>query len=433
MVARLFETFEKNEVMKSVSTLSRSPWSWVPTLYLAEGIPYVAVMSIAVIMYDRMGISHTDIAFYTAWLYLPWVIKPLWSPFVDILRTRRWWIVAMQFLVGAAMAGVALTLPAPFFFRATLAFFWLMAFSSATHDIAADGFYMLALDTHQQSFFVGIRSTFYRIAMIAGQGLLVMLAGLFEVYTRVEVAWLLTFGIMALLFFVFAFYHLFLLPRPQADKASAVAAADIWRELGETFRSFFRKPGIGVALLFLLTYRLAEAQLVKMSSLFLLDARPDGGLALTTGQVGFVYGTVGVIALTVGGMAMGKRRVGQRRVAGVPHPRQRFAAAHGLAGRNKVFCIVAEIEVIDGVGGLPGVEPHADIISPFPGPVRMVGDNPRPGHGSPDVLRPAVLPEPGHPDHFAVHPFNIQPAVPGFSAAAGVAEPAVRVADTVAP
>ena len=270
MVARLFETFEKNEVMKSVSTLSRSPWSWVPTLYLAEGIPYVAVMSIAVIMYDRMGISHTDIAFYTAWLYLPWVIKPLWSPFVDILHTRRWWIVAMQFLVGAAMAGVALTLPAPFFFRATLAFFWLMAFSSATHDIAADGFYMLALDTHQQSFFVGIRSTFYRIAMIAGQGLLVMLAGLFEVYTRVEVAWLLTFGIMALLFFVFAFYHLFLLPRPQADKASAVAAADIWRELGETFRSFFRKPGIGA-----------------------------------TGQVGFVYGTVGVIALTVGGLIGG--------------------------------------------------------------------------------------------------------------------------------
>lgn len=305
MVARLFETFEKNEVMKSVPALSRSPWSWVPTLYLAEGIPYVAVMSIAVIMYDRMGISHTDIAFYTAWLYLPWVIKPLWSPFVDILHTRRWWIVAMQFLVGAAMAGVALTLPAPFFFRATLAFFWLMAFSSATHDIAADGFYMLALDTHQQSFFVGIRSTFYRIAMIAGQGLLVMLAGLFEVYTRVEVAWLLTFGIMALLFFVFAFYHLFLLPRPQADKASAVAAADIWRELGETFRSFFRKPGIGVALLFLLTYRLAEAQLVKMSSLFLLDARPDGGLALTTGQVGFVYGTVGVIALTVGGLIGG--------------------------------------------------------------------------------------------------------------------------------
>lgn len=284
---------------------SRSPWTWVPTLYFAEGIPYVAVMTIAVIMYDRLSISHTDIAFYTAWLYLPWVIKPLWSPFVDILRTRRWWIVAMQFLVGAAMAGVALTLPAPFFFRATLAFFWLMAFSSSTHDIAADGFYMLALDTHRQSFFVGIRSTFYRIAMIAGQGLLVMLAGRLELFTRVEVAWSLTFGIMALLFFVFALYHLVLLPRPSGDRASVGRAADIGRELCETFRSFFAKPGIGVALLFLLTYRLAEAQLVKMSSLFLLDERIDGGLALTTGQVGFVYGTVGVVALTLGGLVGG--------------------------------------------------------------------------------------------------------------------------------
>ena len=291
--------------MRNITGSSRSAWSWIPTLYLAEGVPYVAVMTIAVIMYDRMGISHTDIAFYTAWLYLPWVIKPLWSPFVDILRTRRWWIVVMQFLLGAAMAGVAFTLPAPFFFRATLAFFWLMAFSSATHDIAADGFYMLALSTHEQSFFVGIRSTFYRIAMIAGQGLLVMVAGQLEIYTRVEVAWSLTFGAMALLFVVFAVYHLRVLPHPQSDKVGTVAVAVIWREFVETFVSFFRKPGIGIALLFLLTYRLAEAQLVKLASLFLLDEGTDGGLALTTAQVGFVYGTVGVIALTVGGIVGG--------------------------------------------------------------------------------------------------------------------------------
>lgn len=291
--------------MRNITGSSRSAWSWIPTLYLAEGVPYVAVMTIAVIMYDRMGISHTDIAFYTAWLYLPWVIKPLWSPFVDILRTRRWWIVVMQFLLGAAMAGVAFTLPAPFFFRATLAFFWLMAFSSATHDIAADGFYMLALSTHEQSFFVGIRSTFYRIAMIAGQGLLVMVAGQLEIYTRVEVAWSLTFGAMALLFIVFAVYHLRVLPHPQSDKVGTVAVAVIWREFVETFVSFFRKPGIGIALLFLLTYRLAEAQLVKLASLFLLDEGTDGGLALTTAQVGFVYGTVGVIALTVGGIVGG--------------------------------------------------------------------------------------------------------------------------------
>ena len=155
----------------------RSPWCWIPTLYFAEGIPYVAVMTIAVILYKRMGVSNTEIALYTSWLYLPWVLKPLWSPFVDILKTRRWWIIMMQLLVGAGLAGIAFTIPTSFFLQVTLAFFWLLAFSSATHDIAADGFYMIALTPHEQSLYVGIRSTFYRIAMITGQGLLIILAG----------------------------------------------------------------------------------------------------------------------------------------------------------------------------------------------------------------------------------------------------------------
>lgn len=158
----------------------RSPWAWIPTLYLAEGLPYVAVMTLSVILYKRLGISNTDIALYTSWLYLPWVIKPFWSPFVDLLKTKRWWIVSMQLLLGAGFAGIAFTIPVSFFFQATLAFFWLMAFSSATHDIAADGFYMLALDHNQQALYVGIRSTFYRVATILGQGLLIILAGWLE-------------------------------------------------------------------------------------------------------------------------------------------------------------------------------------------------------------------------------------------------------------
>ena len=162
------------------------PWSWIPTLYFAEGLPYVVVMTVAVIMYKRFGLSNTDIALYTSWLYLPWVIKPFWSPFVDILKTKRWWIVSMQLLIGAGLAGVAFTLPTPFYFQASLAIFWLMAFSSATHDIAADGFYMLALDDSEQSFFVGIRSTFYRLAMITGQGLLIILAGGLELMTGLD-------------------------------------------------------------------------------------------------------------------------------------------------------------------------------------------------------------------------------------------------------
>lgn len=165
-------------IMTENSKRHINPWAWVPSLYFAEGLPYVAVMTIAVILYKKMGISNTDIALYTGWLYLPWVIKPFWSPMVDLVRTKRWWIVTMQAVLAIAFAGIAFFIPAEFFFRLTLAFFWLVAFTSATHDIAADGFYMHGLDSHEQSFFVGIRSTFYRISTIAGQGLLVIIAGL---------------------------------------------------------------------------------------------------------------------------------------------------------------------------------------------------------------------------------------------------------------
>jgi len=480
------------------NTKQRSPWAWIPTLYFAEGLPYVTAMTVALIMYKRMGISNTDIALYTSWLYLPWVIKPFWSPFVDIIKTKRWWIVTMQLLIGAGMAGVAFLIPVPFFFQATLAVFWLIAFSSATHDIAADGFYMLGLDSSQQSFFVGIRSTFYRLAMITGQGLLIIVAGGLESMTGMEplqftvessnnaqttlidknpnfnipvndeltfvafpehvtlntnnitpdslkrikdfalsenqrngfvveekatvrgknqswwtqtvsqplgnfikkhfgqngknifagdgrvgnaalvavrlskqpeagksvvlnasfakgdksislisgerlvfntenwdkpayvvvqldyklknqvsaefkgisgnirLAWSVTFFILAGLFFLFFVYHRFILPHPDSDKQSETGNFnDIIRKFGETFASFFRKKGIVLTLFYLLFYRLGEAMLVKMISPFMLDAREIGGLGLTTGQVGMVYGTVGILALTLGGITGG--------------------------------------------------------------------------------------------------------------------------------
>ena len=137
-------------------TIKRNPWSWIPTLYFAEGLPYVAVMTIAVIMYKRLGLSNTEIALYTSWLYLPWTIKPLWSPFVDLVKTKRAWIIAMQGFIAAGFAGIAFFIPTAHYVQLTLAFFWLLAFSSATHDIAADGFYMLGLNNKEQSFFVGI-------------------------------------------------------------------------------------------------------------------------------------------------------------------------------------------------------------------------------------------------------------------------------------
>ncbi len=485
-----------------MNSKKRSPWAWIPTLYFAQGLPYVAVMTVSVIMYKRLGISNTDIALYTSWLYLPWVIKPFWSPFIDLLKTKRWWVVAMQILVGAGLAGIAFTIPASNFFQLTLAVFWLIAFSSATHDIAADGFYMLALDSHDQAMYVGIRSTFYRIATITGQGLLIIIAGLLESSTglkpaelqvnagpqyastftlpagdttinatpvqssdymfemnppvvnlgtntitvdsaailrayaaehniangfveaekskaqlekeeswwtrsvsnplggfikrnfgeenagkevhkmngnaqlvavklskapavgekivlntslkkgdksiflaygeritftsenwdkpayllvqidpklnhetsasfkglsgNISFAWSVTFFILAGFFLAIALYHKFILPKPASDKpAKEVTARNIFKEFFETFASFFKKKQIWIAIAFLLLYRLPEAQLVKLISPFLLDAREVGGMGLTTGQVGLVYGTIGILGLTLGGIIGG--------------------------------------------------------------------------------------------------------------------------------
>ncbi len=285
----------------------RNPWSWIPSLYVAEGLPYVAVMTISVIMYKRLGISNTDIAFYTGWLYLPWVIKPFWSPFVDLIRTKRWWTVTMQFLIAIAFACIAFSLPTSFFFQFTLAAFWLVAFTSATHDIAADGYYMHALDDHEQSLYVGIRSTFYRIATVAGQGLLVILAGFLEEKSgNIPMAWMVTFGCLSVIFLLAALYHQYILPRPASDHAAVeVKASTVAKEFLETFKTFFTKRNAVVAILFMLLYRLPEAQLVKLITPFMLDPIDKGGLGLTTGEVGFVYGTVGIIGLTIGGILGG--------------------------------------------------------------------------------------------------------------------------------
>lgn len=483
------------------SSRKRSPWLWVPSLYYAEGIPYAIVVYISVIMYKRLGISNAEIALYTSWLYLPWVIKPFWSPIVDIFRTKRFWILGMQLLLGACMASVAFTIPIANFFQVTLAIFWLLAFSSATHDIAADGFYMLGLSQHQQAWFVGVRSTFYRFAMLTGQGLLVILAGYIESHSGLEsvnlnvtaikptvieqeitgelaitvreeplsiiiqpsnlqipilerrksevdslvaeikswnekqgqaveknatdanqakikkpgwwrrnvtnglettiqgafgiqnkdqvrptiagnvgivsfqlsgppksgkkvvvsfgrqsgdksinliegtrfeftelnwnkparaliqldsklkepaetefaaragnipFAWMLTFLAIAIIFICFFIYHRFILPTTVVDvNRTTQNFTEFLREYGRTFALFFKKEKIGIVLAFLLLYRLGEAQLVKLASPFLLDSQEAGGLALTTGEVGFVYGTVGLIMLSLGGILGG--------------------------------------------------------------------------------------------------------------------------------
>ncbi|MBI5718272.1 MAG: MFS transporter [Burkholderiales bacterium] len=304
------------------------PWRWIPTLYFSQGLPYVAVMTLAVVMYKNLGVGNTEIALYTSWLYLPWVVKPLWSPLVDLFGRKRRWIVAMQVAVAVSLAMVALTLPAPRFLQLTLAMFWLMAFASATHDIAADGFYMLALpDKARQAAFVGVRSLFYRLAMLFGQGALVWLAGsLQQRHGSFVGAWMAVMGVLAIFFAAMAAWHAWVLPRPAADAparrrvaqrrdgahevgtAAAGDAGDVRQVLAdfiEVFVAFFRRRDIVRVLAFLLLYRFAEAQLVKLIVPFLLDPPAQGGLGLTTQQVGIAYGTFGVAALTSGGLLGG--------------------------------------------------------------------------------------------------------------------------------
>ena len=267
----------------------------------------MAVMTISLILYKRLGLSNTDITLYTSWLYLPWVIKPLWSPFVDILKSKRWWIVIMQLLIGAALGGVAFTIPASWWLQGTLFFFWMMAFASATHDIAADGFYMLGLDQHEQAYFVGIRSTFYRIATIFSSGLLVGLAGALQVMTRsIHYSWSLVFYLMAGLFIAFWLYHNWILPHPAEDgEKQTRSASAIWSEFRQTLVTFFKKPQVVAGICFMLFYRMPEGLLAKISALFLVDAPHNGGLGLSDGEYGLVQGTVGVIGLTIGGILGG--------------------------------------------------------------------------------------------------------------------------------
>jgi PAT family beta-lactamase induction signal transducer AmpG len=294
--------------MEKVKPARRNAWLWVPSLYFAEGIPYVVVNTVSVIMYKRMGISNTDIALYTSWLYLPWVIKPLWSPFVDMFSTKRLWIVSLQFVLGIGLAAVAFVLPLSAFFLYSIAVFWFVAFASATHDIAADGYYMLALEQYQQAAFVGVRSTFYRIAMVTGTGLLVMLAGELETSSggNISFAWSVTLSVLAGLFLLLFAYHKLMLPYPTVDKSTlADPSRGVLKEFVRTFALFFKKKDIIAILAFLLFYRFAEAQLVKLVPPFLLDPRTKGGMGLSTSEVGFVYGTVGIVALTLGGLLGG--------------------------------------------------------------------------------------------------------------------------------
>ena len=296
-------------------TSNRKPWLWIPTLYFAEGIPYFLVNTISVTMFTGMGMPPGEMSLFTSLLYLPWVIKPFWSPFVDIFKSKRWWIITMQIIMSAAMCILPFVLPKgpgteftsmPLFY-VTLGLFWFTAFASATHDIAADGFYMLGLDTNKQAEFVGVRSTFYRLSSIFGQGVLVAVAGILHTKTSdIHYAWQITLGIAAVIFACVTLYHTWSLPKPAMDKMNVAGSAkNIARDFLMTFKSFFTKKYIWLALLFMLLYRLPEAFLVKMITPFMLGGTESGGLGMNETEVGVVYGTIGTIALLLGGILGG--------------------------------------------------------------------------------------------------------------------------------
>lgn len=308
--------------MDKLTNKRRTPWLWIPTLYFAEGIPYFIVNNISVLMLAKMGVPNGQMAFFTSVLYLPWTIKPFWSPFVDIMRTKRWWTITMQVLMSVAFVLLTLAMPRPdaatiasgqtpiSMFTITLILFVITAFASATHDIAADGFYMLALRQNEQAAFVGIRSTFYRLSSIFGQGVLVAIAGLVELKSgNIPLSWQVTLGITAVMFAAITLYHTFAIPKVQNDistlKEETPSARAIFAEFGRTFVTYFTKPYVWLAIVFMLLYRLPEAFLIKMCTPFLVAAQDKGGLGLSTAEVGIVYGTIGVLALTVGGILGG--------------------------------------------------------------------------------------------------------------------------------
>lgn len=273
------------------------PYFWIPSLYIGEALPFSAVMLLSVLMFKEQGLSDSQITLYTGWLGLPWVIKPIWSPFIDNLKTKRWWILTMQFVMGVALASVAFTLELGFWLQATLAVFMLVAFSSATHDISADGFYIIALEKREQEFYVGVRNTFYRIGMIVGQGAMVMLAD--------YLSWNFTFIALGGMMLLLALFHRLVLPNIESAVHERFDLVEQFREFGATLMVFLSKPYIISSILFILLFRLPEGLLTKIVPLFLTRSLAEGGLELSKTDFGFIYGTLGTIGLLAGGIIGG--------------------------------------------------------------------------------------------------------------------------------
>lgn len=297
--------------------MTKSPWKWVPTLYLGTGPALVATTTLSMLLYKQLGLTNAEITLYTAWFFLPQVLRPLWAPLIELTKSRRWWVVAMQLLVGAAFGGVAFTIPTAYWLQGTICFFLLLAFSGAIYDTAVDSFYSVSLDDDAQQHFTGIRSAFYRFSIIFAQGFLVMVAGNLQLLYRnsISLSWSLVFYAAAGLFIALWLWHRAILPHARADEGRydwsgdlPADLSDLWHEMRRRLHSFvtkYERRRVVATLFFIVAFLLPEALLSKVSMLFLVDAEHNGGLGLSPQEFGWVQGTVAVVALSLGSLAGG--------------------------------------------------------------------------------------------------------------------------------
>jgi MFS transporter, PAT family, beta-lactamase induction signal transducer AmpG len=291
----------------SNSTARRAhPWLWVPTLYFAEGTPMIAVSMVAAVMYKNLGVSNADIALYTGMMYLPWTIKPLWAPIVEIVRTKRFFVISMELVMAVTFVALGLALRMPSFLALTIGLFWVTGFASATQDIAADGVYIASMSPQEQANYAGIQGMFWNLGKLLTTGPLVSLTGYLHDGRGLDWpgAWQIIMTCVAVIMAAMALWHLKFLPPGDVAQGAKASLKAAFSTMGEAWVSFFKKPHIAMMLSVVFFYRFGEGFIEKMGPLFLMDKRSVGGLGMLNSTLGHINGTFGTVAY-IGGTLLG--------------------------------------------------------------------------------------------------------------------------------
>ena len=277
---------------------------WVPTLYTAEGLPFVVVNVVSVLMYKSLGLTDTEIAFFTSLVAIPWALKPIWGPLMEMFKTKKYFVLATQFAGGISFGLLALSLHLPSYFAWSIVFFGLIAINSAVHDTAADGIYISVLSDSEQSKYVGWQGAFYNVGKILSQGAFVYLAGVLETSVGVVTAWAIVMGSFGGILLLMSLYHYFMLPTG-GSAGTVKSFKEVAGTFGDVVVTFFQKKYILWAVVFLVLYRFAEGQAIKIVPLFMRAAREQGGLGLSTEEIGVLYGLFPPFAFILGSVLSG--------------------------------------------------------------------------------------------------------------------------------